>query len=117
MSEPVVMTVTWIALVGNEIPNALGFGLRGSLHAVAANSATNAAAQPLRPTVRTTRLLQLGVRGRQGARTGPPLGSGTQPTQHYIATPSATWSTKSLLLLRRHSAGTPQSSVARASHS
>src|SRR5437016_8572322 len=116
MSEPVVMTVTSIALVGNEIPNALGFGLWGSLHAVAASSTTNAAAQPLRPTVRTTRLLQLGVHRSRGARTGPPACSGTQPTQHRIATPSPTWSTKSLLLLRRHCADTPQSGVAPASH-
>src|SRR5437879_12804995 len=55
MSEPVVMTVTSIALVGNEIPNALGFGLWGSLHAVAASTTTNAAARPLRPTVRVMR--------------------------------------------------------------
>src|SRR2546422_6175170 len=91
-------------------------GLCGSLHALAIASIAAATAHQFRPTVRTTRLLQLGVHRSRGARTGPPAGSGTQPTQHRIATPSPTWSTKSLLLLRRHGADTPQSGVAPASH-
>src|SRR2546422_11462144 len=78
MSEPVVMTVTSIALVGNEIPNALGFGLWGSLHAVAASTTTNAAARPLRPTVRVMRhppgdsVLRACAPRRYGAKNGPP---------------------------------------------
>src|SRR5438132_5253619 len=82
MSEPVVMTVTSIALVGNEIPNALGFGLWGSLHAVAASTTTNAAARPLRPTVRVMRhppgdsVLRACAPRRYGQKTGRPRGAG-----------------------------------------
>ena len=63
-------------------------GLCGSLHALATASIAAATAHQFRPTVRTTGLLQLDVCGNGGAKTGPPAGSGTQPTQHRIATPS-----------------------------
>src|SRR5436309_7605480 len=92
-------------------------GLCGSLHALAIASIAAATAHQFRPTVSTTRLLQLGVHRSRGAKTRPPAGSGTQPTQAPYRDTLATWSTKSLLLLRRHSADTPQSGVAWASHS
>src|SRR2546428_2581661 len=55
MSEPVVLTVTTIGLVGNEM-SASGFGLWGSLHAVAASRVAKAATKPLRPTACAMRL-------------------------------------------------------------
>src|SRR6266568_4515415 len=123
--EPVLLTsgranvvVTSTASVLPSVSKSCGrcSGLCGSLHALATASIAAATAHQFRPTVRTTRLLQLDVCGKRGAKTGPPAGSGTQPTQHRIATPSPTWSTKSLLLLRRHSADAPQSGVPPASH-
>src|SRR5437660_10019057 len=123
--EPVLLTsgranvvVASTASVAPSVSKSFGrdSGLCGSSHALAIASIAAATAHQFRPTVRTTRLLQLGVHRSRGARTGPPAGSGTQPTQHRIATPSPTWSTKSLLLLPRLGADTPQSGVAPASH-
>src|SRR6266568_9553736 len=105
------VVVTSTASVAPSVSKAWGrdSGLCGSSHALAIASIAAATAHQFRPTVRTTRLLQLDVCGSRGARTGPPACSGTRPTQHRIATPSPTWSTKSLLLLRRHSADAPRS--------
>src|SRR2546426_6900829 len=116
MWEPVVVAATASGWPWPSKRAVTGCGLWGSLHALAIASIAAATAHQFRPTVRTTRLLQLDVCGNRGARTGPPAGSGTQPRQHRIAAPSPTWSTKSLLLLPRHSADAPQSGVAPASH-
>src|SRR2546422_6167062 len=86
----VVLTST--ASVAPSVSKSCGrcSGLCGSLHALATASIAAATPHQVRPTVRTTRLLQLDVCGNRGARTGPPAGSGTQPTQHRIGTPSPT---------------------------
>src|SRR2546422_3618658 len=55
MSEPLVMVVTTSGVFCDK-RSAPGFGLWGSLHAVAASSIANAATNPLRPTARAMRL-------------------------------------------------------------
>src|SRR5947199_3366186 len=87
--EPVLLTsgranvvVTSTASVLPSVSKSCGrcSGLCGSLHALATASIAAATAHEFRPTVRTTRLLQLDVCGKRGAKTGRPAGRRSQPT-------------------------------------
>src|SRR5437879_13893414 len=90
MSEPEVLTATAIGAPSDGDSKASGFGLRESLHAVATTSVAAASVHQVRPTLRPTRLLRLGVRGNVGAKTGPPS-ERPKPTcpERSLASPSA----------------------------